>query len=104
MAKKPTQHRSRARYSPEYDLLLNRLIAARRAAGVTQAEVAARLRKPQSHVSKCEAKDREINIIDLLRWSQAVGLDFGELMQDFERDVKQLEAATNIGLSVRPPR
>lgn len=71
-------------------MLVNRLIAVRLAAGVTQKEVAAHLGKEQSHVSKCEHRETEISIIDLWKWCAAIGLSVGDFMKQFEQDVKQL--------------
>ena len=42
------------RSDPAYAYFLKRLVEARQTAGLTQAEVAARLGKPQSYISKCE--------------------------------------------------
>lgn len=81
---------SKLRFSEEYELLLARLIEARKAAGVTQQQVANCLGKPQSHVSKCESKDREISIIDLWKWCNAIGLPFSQLIRQFEADVSRI--------------
>ena len=48
-------------------MLLARLIQARKDAGVTQIEVAAKLGKPQSHVSKCETQERDTRQPALIR-------------------------------------
>ncbi len=77
----------RARYSPEYELLLSRLIEARKAAGVTQHQIAGALGKPQSHVSKCENQDREISIVDLRLWCQALGIKVGDFVRDWDTTV-----------------
>ncbi len=50
---------------PEYRRFLERLRAARLAAGLSQVEVAARLRKPQSYVSKCESGERRVDVLEL---------------------------------------
>lgn len=75
---------SKSRFKPEYELLLARLIQARKGASVTQVEVAARLGKPQSHVSKCETQEREISVTDLRLWCQAVGVPLGEFIRGWE--------------------
>jgi len=50
---------------PEYRRFLERLRAARVEAGLTQVQVAARLRKPQSYVSKCESGERRVDVVEL---------------------------------------
>jgi len=44
---------------------LERLRQARKEAGLTQVEVAARLGKPQSFVSKCESGERRVDVVEL---------------------------------------
>lgn len=85
---------SKSRFRPEYELLLSRLIQARKSAGVTQMEVAARLGKPQSHVSKCETQEREISVTDLRLWCRALGIPLGEFIREWE---KALEAEDTSG-------
>jgi transcriptional regulator with XRE-family HTH domain len=48
-----------------YQFLLSRLRKARLAAGLTQVEVARKLARPTSYVSKCELGERRIDPIDL---------------------------------------
>jgi hypothetical protein len=50
-----------ARRSAAYQLFLTRLREARIAAWLVQAGVAARLRRPQSYLSKCESGERRVN-------------------------------------------
>lgn len=50
---------------PEYQRFLARLRAAREGAGLTQVEVAKRLRVPQSFVSKCESGERRVDVVEL---------------------------------------
>ncbi len=52
-------------HSPRYRRFLGRLREAREHAGMTQAEVARGLRKPQSFVSKCESGERRVDVIEL---------------------------------------
>ncbi len=54
-----------ARTDPRYEFLMNRLVEGRQNAGLTQAAVAKRLRKPQSFVSKCESGERRVDVIEL---------------------------------------
>ena len=52
-------------HSERYQVFLKRLRAARKDAGLTQEDVAARLQVHQSYVSKCESGERRVDIIEL---------------------------------------
>lgn len=52
-------------HSDAYQSFLRRLRAAREAAHFTQTEVALRLGRPQSWVSKSEAGERRVDIVEL---------------------------------------
>lgn len=52
-------------YSNEYKKIINKLKDARIKAGLTQLDVARRLRKHQSYVSKIESRERRLDIIEL---------------------------------------
>jgi len=55
---------------PEYRRFLARLRAAREGAGLTQAQVAARLKVPQSFVSKCESGERRVDVVELAEFAR----------------------------------
>lgn len=52
-------------YDERYRAVINRLIKARKDAGMTQQQVASKLDKPQSYVAKYESCERRIDIIEL---------------------------------------
>ncbi|MCC6350524.1 MAG: helix-turn-helix transcriptional regulator [Candidatus Eisenbacteria bacterium] len=54
---------------PHYQAFLRRLKAARRKAGMTQVEVAKRLGRPQSFVSKCESGERRVDVLELAEFA-----------------------------------
>ena len=56
-----------------YKRMLERLRSARKEAGLTQAEVAKRLGKPQSYVSKCELGERRIDPLELAAFAKVYG-------------------------------
>ena len=62
-------------YTKEYGRFLELLIRARREAGLTQVEVASRLGRPQSYVSKYENGERRLDVIEFLEIARAVGFD-----------------------------
>ena len=70
----------RSRSSPRYARLAQLLIEAREAAGLTQVQLALRLRRPQSFVSKVESGERRIDVVELLEITDAVDADVGNLI------------------------
>lgn len=62
-------------HTKNYAHFLALLIAARNDAGATQAEVAERLDRPQSFVSKYENGERRVDVIEFLEIAQAIGFD-----------------------------
>jgi len=70
--------RRMARRSAAYRLFLSRLRQARIEVGLTQVEVAKRLRRPQSYVSKCESGERRVDVVELTEFARLYGkaLDF----------------------------
>jgi transcriptional regulator with XRE-family HTH domain len=55
--------------------LLEAMIVARKGAGVRQIDLAARLGKPQSYVSKVEGRERRLDVGEYVVWMRALGLD-----------------------------
>jgi ribosome-binding protein aMBF1 (putative translation factor) len=51
-------------HSRRYRDFLARLRQARESAGLTQVEAAARLRKPQSFISRCETGERRVDVLE----------------------------------------
>lgn len=62
-------------HGPRYALLRELLIAERLRVGLTQIDVANRLRKPQSYVSKYERGERRLDIVEFFDVAQALGID-----------------------------
>lgn len=69
----------------EYAAFLQRLVAARREADVTQQELAARLGRPQSFVSKYERRERRLDVVELIEICQALGMGAAGIVQDLEQ-------------------
>ena len=62
-------------FSERYDRFREALIAARTSAALTQDEVARRLSRPQSFVSKYERGERRLDVIEFFDIARAVGFD-----------------------------
>ena len=56
------------------------MVKARKAAGMTQRELADRLQKPQSFVAKFEGGERRIDVVEFLTICQAIGVDSAKLL------------------------
>lgn len=60
-------------YSDTYRVLIERLIQARRKRGMTQAELALKLGKPQSFVSKIENRERRMDVVEFIEIAHLLG-------------------------------
>ncbi len=67
-------------YTSEYQQFLVRLRAARKRAELTQVEVAQRLGKPQSYVSKCESGERRVDAVEVAAFARLYGVSVEELV------------------------
>jgi len=65
----------KAKFSPAYDRLRQLLIRARQDAGLRQADVAKRLGQHQSYVSKVEAGERRLDVVEFLEFAAAIEAD-----------------------------
>ena len=54
--------------SPGHRALMDALRNGRHAAGMTQAELARRLGRPQSYVAKCEGGERRLDVVEFCAW------------------------------------
>jgi transcriptional regulator with XRE-family HTH domain len=63
------------------------MVKARKAAGLTQRELADRLHKPQSFVAKYEGGERRIDVVEFLVVCQAIGVDSVKLLKALKNAV-----------------
>lgn len=66
------------------------LLKARQGSGLTQRQVAARLHKPASYPHKVEHGEREINIVELVNYCEALQIDFAEFATEIALRLKEL--------------
>ena len=66
---------TRSVFTGRYERLRKLLVGARKAAGLTQAELAAKLGRPQSYVSKYERGERRLDVIEFLEVTKALGAE-----------------------------
>lgn len=62
-------------FYPSYDQFRRKLTIARKKAGVTQRELAEKLGKPQSFVSKCERGERRLDVQEFFQVAEALKID-----------------------------
>lgn len=72
-------------HSAQYRALLARMRAARKARGISQQELARRLGKPQSYVSKAEMGERRLDVVEYLHFMRAIEGQPHALLRDIER-------------------
>jgi len=70
---------SGSRYSRDYERFLRLLREAREGAKLTQVEVAKKLGRPQSFVSKCETGERRVDVVELAAFARL----YGKRVEDF---------------------
>jgi ribosome-binding protein aMBF1 (putative translation factor) len=58
-----------------YELFCHLLIEARRKSGLSQEDVADKLGRPQSYISKCESGARRMDVIEFIEVMKAIGMD-----------------------------
>jgi transcriptional regulator with XRE-family HTH domain len=73
-------------HSAAYRRMLDLLIQARKTSGLTQQDLAAKLGRPQSFVSKVELGERRLDVFELLEFCRIVHLDPHELLREIEAD------------------
>jgi transcriptional regulator with XRE-family HTH domain len=57
----------------EYSLFVEKLRKAREEAGLSQVQVAKKLKRPQSHISNIETGQQRVDVIELQRFAKMYG-------------------------------
>jgi transcriptional regulator with XRE-family HTH domain len=71
-------------YSAEYKQFIKLLRTSRERSGLTQQEIAVRLKSTQTIVSKCERGERRLDVVELKAWCYAIGITLNEFLIEFE--------------------
>lgn len=72
-----------------YQALVDCLRSARLDAGLTQTELAARLYRDQSYVSKYERAERRLDIVELRILCQHLNCSLVDFVREFEQELKR---------------
>jgi transcriptional regulator with XRE-family HTH domain len=57
-------------HTKEYAVFVERLRKAREEAGLTQVQVAKKLKRPQSHISNVESGQQRVDVVELKRFAK----------------------------------
>lgn len=75
---------SRGLQSPPYKKLRRLLAEARAEAGLTQLQVAERVKRPQSFVSKYENGERQLDVVEFVSVCKAIGVRPSDLVKELD--------------------
>lgn len=70
-------------HSPRNQALRDRLRGARESRGITQVDLALKLDKPQSFVSKYETGERRLDVLEFAEVCDALSIDAADFLRDF---------------------
>lgn len=76
-------HNFRMKRDQRYVSLRSALTKARKTRGLTQTELAERLQRPQSFVSKFESGERRLDVIEFLEVCEALDVRAASLLKEF---------------------
>lgn len=82
-------------HDPDYALLIDHLVQVRRLRNVTQSDLAARLKRPQSYVSKVERLERRLDVGEWRAMAMAIGLDPSEAFAEACELLDHIELLTD---------
>jgi transcriptional regulator with XRE-family HTH domain len=76
-------------FSPQYDILKTKLVAMRKAAGLTQRQLAKKLNREHSFVSRIELGERRLDVVEFYWVCLACDKDpksvYDELLKEFAK-------------------
>ena len=72
-------------HTPEYEYFRALLVAAREKAGLTQAQVSAKLARPQSFVAKYEGGERRLDVVEFVQVCVALDIDPHAILRTMQK-------------------
>ena len=76
-------------HSEPYRIFIQLLREDREAAKVSQENLAKRLNKPQSYVSKIELVERQINLVELKEWCDALDIPLLDFIKKWQSAIER---------------
>lgn len=71
-------------FSADYERFRKLLVRARKASGLTQGDVAERLSRPQSFVSKYERGERRLDVVEFLEVAKALEIKAAAFLKELD--------------------
>ncbi len=71
-------------YSGEYQRVINALKKARKERGITQAQLAESLGKPQSFIAKVESGERRLDVVEFVYLARMIGVNTNEVLNSIK--------------------
>lgn len=83
-------------YSDEYQRVINALKKSRKEKGITQAQLAEALGKPQSFIAKVENGERRLDVVEFVYLARLVGANVQRIIEHIEsvnlrQDINELK-------------
>ena len=69
-------------YSDEYQPVINALKKARKEKGITQAQLAEALGKPQSFIAKVESGERRLDVVEFVHLARLVDVNISLILNE----------------------
>lgn len=76
-------------HDPRYERLIRLLVEARKAAGLTQRDLATRLKQPPSYIGKLESRQRRLDVIELVDLLEAIGVKPTKFLTEAINDLRK---------------
>jgi len=84
-------------HSHYYQIFRSLLVAAREKSGLTQVQIAERLGKPQSFISKYERGERRLDFPEFIELANVLGIDVADFVNHYQSAITQTRKRIKIG-------
>ena len=72
-------------FDPKYKSMIKSLVQIRNQQGISQRELADRLKRAHSYIGRIETFERRLDVVDLINICKALGLTNKEILKQFEK-------------------
>lgn len=83
-------------HSTHYQIFRSLLVAAREKSGLTQVQIAERLGKPQSFISKYERGERRLDFTEFIELTEVLEIDVTEFVINYQSAIDQMVMRKNV--------